>query len=77
VLHLLDFIEDDTARLSDPEQSYDCRNNNQETQQSPIGAWKIENVMVLHALRSIALKLLFLLLVASIRCGRPRGRPCR
>jgi hypothetical protein len=49
VVHLLDFIENDTAGLSYPKQPHDCRDNNQQAQQPPIGAWKIENVIVLYA----------------------------
>jgi hypothetical protein len=50
LLRLLDFIEDDTARLSYPEQSHNCCDNHQETQQPPIRTRQIEDVMVLHAL---------------------------
>jgi hypothetical protein len=49
-MHLLDFVEDDAARLSYPEQAHDCRDSNQKAQQPPIRTRKVEDVIVLYAL---------------------------
>lgn len=48
--HLLDFVEDNAARLGDPEQSDNTGNESQEQQQLPIGARQIEDVVVFDAL---------------------------
>lgn len=76
---ILDFVKDHAAGLSYPEQTHDACDRCQETQQLPIGAREVEDVMVLHALGLIAKdRLLLLLLLSAVGCGRScwraRGR---
>jgi hypothetical protein len=75
VIDLLDLIEDDAAGLSYSEQPHNESYNNQEPQQLPVRARKIEDVMVLDSLGGIASGLLcLLLLLASIGSRRPCWR---
>lgn len=64
--NLLDLVEDNTARLSYPEEAHHCSYDDKESKKLPVRARKIEDVMVLDALGGVASGLLLLLLLASI-----------
>jgi hypothetical protein len=66
---VLDFIEDHAAGLGDPEQAHNRCNDGQKTQELPIGAWEVEDVVVLHALGLVAEDCIWpLLLLGAIWC---------
>lgn len=71
---VLDFIEDDTGRLLDPEEPHDRSNGSQQGQERPVGARKAEDVMVPHSFRSVALDFLLLWLgrLPAVGCWRSR-----
>lgn len=63
--HLLDLVEDNAARLLDPEEPNSSGKDSQCSQQGPVRAWEIEDVMVLHTLGGVALDFLLRLLLLS------------
>jgi hypothetical protein len=56
--HLLNFIENNAGRLGNSEESNDSGNGGQNSQQRPVRAREIKDIMVLHSLGSVALDFL-------------------
>ena len=61
--NVLDLVEDDTARLSNPEETDNRCNGGEYSEQLPVRAGQVEDVVVLDPIRSVALNLLLLLLL--------------
>jgi hypothetical protein len=61
---VLDLVEDDTAGLSNPKETDNRCNSGEHSQQLPVGAREVEDVVVLDSIGCVALGLLLLLLLA-------------
>lgn len=73
-LNLLDLVEDNAARLVDAEKTHAGGDQREQSEQLPVGAGQLGNVIVLHALGGVVAGVRFLILGSRRRFASTAAR---